>query len=68
MPKLWGRATSSKVQKVMWLLAEIGSPYEWFDVGGPFGANDKPEFLAMKPNGLVPTLASALWPSAGRTG
>lgn len=66
MLKVWGRATSSNVQKVMWLLAELGSPHERFDVGGRFGGNDKPELLAMNPNGLVPVLEDdglVLWES-----
>jgi len=54
--KIWGRNTSSNVQKVMWGVAEIGLPYERIDIGGPFGKNREPAYLAMNPNGLVPTL------------
>jgi len=54
--KVWGRNTSSNVQKVMWAIAEIGLPYERIDVGGAFGKNREAEYLAMNPNGLVPTL------------
>jgi glutathione S-transferase len=54
--KIWGRKTSSNVQKVMWAVAEIGLPHERIDVGGPFGKNREPAYLAMNPNGLVPTL------------
>jgi glutathione S-transferase len=54
--KVWGRNTSSNVQKVMWAIGEIGLPHERIDVGGAFGKNDKAEYLAMNPNGLVPTL------------
>ena len=54
--KIWGRNTSSNVQKVMWAVAEIGLPYERIDIGGPFGQNRDPAYLAMNPNGLVPTL------------
>jgi glutathione S-transferase len=56
MIKIWGRNTSSNVQKVMWAVAEIGLPHERIDVGGPFGGNREPAYLAMNPNGLVPTL------------
>ena len=56
MIKVWGRNTSSNVQKVMWAIAEIGLPYERIDVGGAFGKNREAEYLAMNPNGLVPTL------------
>lgn len=54
--RLWGRATSGNVQKPMWLLAELGIDYERIDVGGEFGGNDTPEYLAMNPNGRVPVL------------
>ncbi len=56
MIKIWGRNTSSNVQKVMWAVAEIGLPHERIDIGGPFGKNREAEYLAMNPNGLVPTL------------
>jgi glutathione S-transferase len=54
--KIWGRNTSSNVQKVMWAIGEMGLPHERIDVGGPFGKNREPAYLAMNPNGLVPTL------------
>jgi glutathione S-transferase len=54
--KIWGRNTSSNVQKVMWAVAEIGLPHERIDIGGSFGKNREPAYLAMNPNGLVPTL------------
>jgi glutathione S-transferase len=56
MLKIWGRATSSNVQKVLWCCAELGLEFERVDVGGPFGGNRDPEYLAMNPNGLVPTV------------
>ena len=39
MIRIWGRNTSSNVQKVMWAVAEIGLPHERIDIGGPFGKN-----------------------------
>ena len=54
--RLWGRATSGNVQKPMWFLAELGLEHERIDVGGDFGGNDTPAFLAMNPNGRVPVL------------
>jgi glutathione S-transferase len=54
--KIWGRNTSANVQKVMWAIGEIGLPHERIDIGGPFGQNREPAYLAMNPNGLVPTL------------
>ena len=56
MIKIWGRNTSANVQKVMWAVGEIGLPHERIDIGGPFGGNREPAYLAMNPNGLVPTL------------
>jgi glutathione S-transferase len=56
MLKIWGRNTSSNVQKVMWAIGEMKLPVERLDIGGPFGKNKEPAYLAMNPNGLVPTL------------
>src|SRR5207237_9758255 len=56
MLKIWGRTTSSNVQKVLWCCAELGLEYERVDLGGPFGGNQDPEYLAMNPNGRVPTI------------
>ena len=56
MLKIWGRNTSSNVQKVLWCCAELGIEFERVDVGGPFGGNQDPEYLALNPNGLVPTV------------
>ncbi len=54
MLKVWGRNTSSNVQKVMWAIGELKLAYERIDIGGPFGKNKEPAYLAMNPNGLVP--------------
>jgi glutathione S-transferase len=54
--KIWGRNTSANVQKVMWAVCEIGLSHERIDIGGPFGKNREPAYLAMNPNGLVPTI------------
>ena len=56
MIKIWGRNTSSNVQKAMWAVGELGLECERIDVGGAFGKNKEPAYLAMNPNGLVPTL------------
>ena len=56
MLKIWGRANSSNVQKVLWCCEELGIGFERIDAGGPFGRTDQPEYLAMNPNGLVPTI------------
>ncbi len=56
MLKVWGRNTSVNVQKVMWTIAELGLPHERIDAGGAFGKTDTPEYSAMNPNKLIPTL------------
>jgi glutathione S-transferase len=56
MLKIWGRTNSINVQKVLWCCAEMSLPHERVDAGGPFGVNNTPEYLAMNPNGLVPTI------------
>ena len=66
MRTLLGRANSSNVMKVIWLLEELGLPYERVDVGGPFGGTDTPDYLAKNPNRVVPTLVEdgfVLWES-----
>jgi glutathione S-transferase len=63
---IWGRANSVNVQKVLWCLAELDLAYERIDAGMAFGKNDQPEYLAMNPNGRVPTLVDGdyvLWES-----
>jgi glutathione S-transferase len=54
--KIWGRKTSSNVQKAMFAIGELGLVHERIDIGGPFAKNREPVYLAMNPNGLVPTL------------
>ncbi len=56
MLKVWGRNTSVNVQKVMWTIAELGIPHERIDAGLAFGNTNTPEYLAMNPNKLIPTL------------
>jgi glutathione S-transferase len=56
MITIWGRNTSSNVQKAMWAVGELGLDHKRIDIGGPFGKNRESAYLAMNPNGLVPTL------------
>jgi glutathione S-transferase len=67
MIKIWGRNTSSNVQKAMWAVGELGLSHERIDVGGAFGKTKDPAYLAMNPNSLVPTLEEedgyTLWES-----
>ncbi len=53
---LWGRLSSGNVQKVVWALEELGLAYDHIPLGGAFKGNGSPEYLALNPNGLVPTL------------
>jgi len=54
--KILGHAGSSNVQKVLWCCGELALPFERRDFGGTFGGNRTPEYLALNPNGLVPTI------------
>jgi glutathione S-transferase len=56
MLKIWGRISSVNVQKVVWCADELGIAYERVDAGGTFGLTKTPEYLAMNPNSLVPTI------------
>ena len=63
---LYGRATSGNVQKVLFLLEELGAEYERLDYGRTFGNTATPEYLAMNPTQKVPTLADGdliIWES-----
>lgn len=62
-----GRATSSNVQAVMWCTAELGLAVDRRDVGGAYGGTDTPEYRAMNPNRVIPTVEideTVLWESA----
>ena len=66
MVKILGRTNSSNVQKVLWACDELELSYQREDIGGDFGGNQEPKYLAMNPNGLVPTMidnGNVLWES-----
>lgn len=67
MLRIWGRANSSNVMKVLWLCEELGLAFERIDAGGAFGVTREPEYLAKNPNALVPTIEEpdgfVLWES-----
>jgi glutathione S-transferase len=66
MLKIWGRASSINVQKVLWCCAELGLQYDRIDAGNEFGVTKTPEYRALNPNGLVPTIEDGdfqLWES-----
>lgn len=67
MLTVYGRATSSNVQAVMWTIGELALEHERLDRGHAYGGVDTPEYLAMNPNGLVPVVVDGdrppLWES-----
>lgn len=76
---LWGRPTSLCSQRALWCLAEAAVPFDFVlasSIMGPqghvskggraYGVVDTPDYLAMNPNGTVPTLDDGgyvLWES-----
>lgn len=67
MLKIWGRASSSNIMKLLWLAEELGIPYSRVDAGGAFGRTREAAYLAMNPNARVPTIEEpdgfTLWES-----
>src|ERR1700741_200526 len=66
MIKIYGRTNAWNVRKVLFLLEDIGLPYERFDYGRGFKALNSPEFLALNPNAMVPVLVdgdAVIWES-----
>ncbi|MBE88010.1 MAG: hypothetical protein CMM76_01055 [Rhodospirillaceae bacterium] len=77
--KLWGRPTSARTEKVMLALAELNIEHDYIlssatmgpdgsvtKGGKAFGIVDTTEYLAMNPNGTVPTINDngyVLWES-----
>jgi glutathione S-transferase len=56
MLTVWGRRSSFNLQKVMWLVGELGVEHRHIPAGGQFGGLDSPEFRAMNPVGRVPVI------------
>jgi glutathione S-transferase len=64
--KIWGRANSGNVKKVLVVADELNVPYERVDAGMQFGIVDTPEYRKLNPNGRVPTIEDGdfvLWES-----
>ena len=47
--RILGRNNSVNVIKVLWCAAELGLDVDRIDIGGAFGGNDQPEYLAKNP-------------------
>lgn len=56
MLKVYGRANSINVRKVLWMLEELGLPYEREDWGRGFRPTADPVFRAINPVGVVPVI------------
>ncbi len=79
MLKIWGRPNSIHTQRVLWTCVEANVTYELIPAsatmgpdghisggGAPYGVVDTPQYLAMNPNGTVPTIDDdgvVLWES-----
>jgi glutathione S-transferase len=56
MLKIWGRANSINVQKVLWCCEELGIAFDRIDAGNEFGVVGSSSYRSLNPNGLVPTI------------
>jgi glutathione S-transferase len=54
--KVYGRANSINVRKVLWMLDEVGERYEREDWGRGFKSTDDPVFRKINPVGVVPVI------------
>ena len=54
MLKIWGRKTSTNVQKVLWLVGELRLPFERVDAGGRYGVVGTDGYGKLNPNRRVP--------------
>lgn len=54
--KIWGRITSINVQKVVWVLSELGLAFDRVEAGRQFGLVDSAPYRRLNPLGLIPTI------------
>lgn len=59
MLKIYGRANSINVRKVLWACGEIGIDYERYDFGRGFTGTDSEEFQSVSMFGVVPVVDDA---------
>jgi len=65
MIKIYG-ITPTRTARCLWMLGELGLEYEQIEVSLKEGEHKKPDYLALNPNGRVPTLVDGdltLWES-----
>ena len=55
MIRVYG-ATKSRAFRCIWMLEEVGIPYEQVPIGWDTGETRTPEYLAVNPNGRIPAL------------
>lgn len=66
MLTIWGRRSAFNVQKVLWLIGELGLAYRHVPAGGSDGLLDTTAFLAMNPHGRIPVIdddGTVVWES-----
>jgi glutathione S-transferase len=56
MLKVYGRANSINVRKVLWMLDEVGEQYEREDWGRGYRSTDDADFRKINPVGVVPVI------------
>src|SRR5258706_15637720 len=56
MLTVYGRKSSFNVQKVMWLVGELGLTHRHVELGGSYGGLHTPEFRSMNPHGRIPVV------------
>ena len=66
MLELWGRKNAYNVQKVLWMLAELGLEYRHHDLGSQSGDLHSEAYLAINPHARIPSLrdqGEVIWES-----
>lgn len=64
--QIYGRDSSYNVQKVLWLVQELGLSIEHIQCGGKYGGTSSVDFVAMNPMQKVPVLLDqghSIWES-----
>jgi len=56
MLTVWGRRSSFNVQKVMWLIGELGLAHRHVPLGGDFGGCETPAFGRLNPHQRIPVV------------